>query len=313
MHKDFFHIPPKYGADVKVYTATTGTNLMGFQTWQKPKGCSFIFMQAISGGGGGGGGFSRAAGNPGGGGGSGACSGIARFNCFANDLPDTLFIQVGMGGQGGAAGAAGGAGVNSLILTGRIANVPNIVLQSGVNAPGGGGGGTGAAGGPAGTVPTIAVVQPYNVMGMWQANVGLVGIIGGAQTGAAGGSVTAWATIPFSPGGPGAGCTTTNFAGGNINTTATFDAGNQGYYTSAGGGVAPGGTGIGAQINGSSGVLRLLPFFNSGGAGGGSHNAGQAGHGGSGGYGCGGGGGGAGTTGGMGGNGGSGLIKIISI
>lgn len=303
-------MPPKYSADVKIYTTNSGVNLQGFQTWDKPKGGTMCFMQVIAGGGGGGGGFSRVAGNPGGGGGSGACSGIARFNCLAVCLPDTLYIQIGAGGVGGIAGGAGGNGLNSYILTSRLGALPNMVLYSGVNAPGGGGGGTGAAAGAAGAVPQIAVVQPWNTLGLWQANVGLAGIIGGAQTGAAGGSATAWGTIPLTPGGSGAGCTTTNSSGGNVNPVATFDIGVYGYYV-GGGGVALGGVAAGA--NGSGGVNRVTPLFCSGGGGGASNNAGQAGHGGTGGYGCGGGGGGAGTTGGMGGNGGGGLVIITTI
>lgn len=173
-----------------------------------------------------------------------------------------------------------------------------------------GGAGTATAGGPAGTVPTLAVVQPQNVWGQWAANVGIVGVIGGAHTGAAGGSVTAWAVIPLSPGAPGGGSTGVDFIGGNINTTAILDMGSQGYYIAAGGGVAAGGATGGG--NGSNGVNRITPFFCSGGAGGGTFDAGQGGHGGAGGYGCGGGGGGAGVTGGRGGNGGSGVVIITT-
>lgn len=309
----FFNLPPGNAGDVKIYLPNTGVTGQGYQIWRKPKGASMIFMIAISGGGGGGGGFTRTAGSAGGGGGGGACSGISRFMCPAVLLPDELYIQVGHGGVGGAAGAAGGAGINSFILTSKTAVLPNIVLYSGVNAPGGGGGGTGAAAGAAGTVPTIAITQPLNAWGEWFSIVGLVGLIGGAQTGAVGTSVTDWAAIPLSPGAGGAGCTTTDFAGGDQTVTALLDLGSFGYYPTGAGNVAKGGTAAGAGVDGSAGANKLTPLIASGGAGGGSNNAAQAGHGGKGGIGCGGGGGGAGATGGRGGDGGPGLVIIVAV
>lgn len=313
MQKDFFHIPPKYSGDVKVYIANTGANTQGFQMWQKPKGATFVYMICIAGGGGGGGGFTRTANSAGGGGGSGACSGITRFNCPAIVLPDVMYIQVGNGGVGAAAGAAGGNGLNSYILSSKTAVLPNIICYSGVNAPGGGGGGTGAAAGAAGSVPTIAVTQPFNALGEWFSIVGLVGVIAGAQTGAVGTDVTAWAALPLSPGASGAGCTTTDFAGGQQTVTALMDIGNQGYYPTGAGNLVKGGTAAGTGVDGGGGMNRITPLFCSGGSGGGSNNSGVAGNGGNGGYGCGGGGGGAGATGGRGGNGGSGLVIIITV
>lgn len=313
MQKDFFHIPSKYSGDVKIFTATTGTNLQGFQIWQKPRGATFVYMLTIAGGGGGGGGVSKTSGSNGGGGGGGACSGITRFNCPAVFLPDTLYIQVGGGGVGGAGSGAGSAGLNSFILTSKTAVLPNIICYSGVNAPGGGGAGTTFAGGSAGSVPTIAVTQPFNAVGEWFTNVGLVGIVGGIQTGAVGGDITAWGTIPLSPGASGAGCVTANFAGGNQTVTALLDIGSQGYYPTGTGNLVLGGTAAGIGVDGGGGVNKITPLFCSGGSGGGSNNAGVAGDGGNGGYGCGGGGGGAGLTGGNGGNGGSGLVVIITM
>lgn len=315
MQKDFFNIPPKYSADVKIYTANMGVNNQGFQIWQKPKGASFVYMVAIDGGGGGGGGFTRVAGNAGGGGAGGACSGISRFNCPSIFLPDTMYIQVGNGGQGGAASSNGSAGIKSIISAAKSVTTPNVILEGCNAAPGGGGAGTGSAGGTGGSVPTVAVTRVTHGWGEWFSIVGLVGGAGGAQTGAVGTDITAWALIPLSPGAGGAGCTTTDFAGGNQsnNSGATMDIGNQMYFTTGTGQVAKGGTAAGAGVDGSGGLQRITPFFNSGGAGGGSNNSGQAGHGGTGGYGCGGGGGGAGATGGKGGNGGSGLVVIVTI
>lgn len=307
------HLPQPNTGPVSVFLSTGQVNAQGYQIWRKPKGVTWVSFVVVGGGGGGGGGFSRTAGSAGGGGGGGACSGVSRFACPASLLPDELYIQVGNGGNGGAAGVAGTAGTNSFVLFGRTAVLPNILVYSGVNAPGGGGAGTGAAAGAAGSVPTNAVTQPCNTWGQWVSTVGLAGAAGGVQTGAVGTSVTAWAAITLSPGAGGAGCTTTDFAGGGQTATALLDIQNQLYTPNTAGLVAPGGTGTGAAINGSSGIKRIAPFFNSGGAGGGSNNSGQAGNGGAGGYGCGGGGGGAGTTGGRGGNGGSGIVLISCI
>lgn len=307
------HLPNLNTGGVAIFLNSGQVNGQGYQIWRKPKGATWVSFIVVGGGGGGGGGFSRTAGSAGGGGGGGACSGIARFACPAALLPDELYIQVGAGGIGGAAGAAGAAGTNSFVLLGRTAVLPNILVYSGVNAPGGGGGGTGAASGTAGTVPTIAVTQPTNTWGEWFASVGLVGVVGGAQTGAVGTSVTAWAALPLSPGAGGAGCTTTDFAGGAQTATALLDVQNQLYVPSTAGVLAPGGTAAGAGVDGSPGIKRIAPFYNSGGAGGGSNNAGQGGQGGAGGYGCGGGGGGAGVTGGRGGNGGDGIVIISCI
>lgn len=310
--QDTFNLPLS-PSGIKIFTTSTGVNGQGYEVFQKPKNANFINFFVVAGGGGGGGGFSRTAGSAGGGGGGGACSGITRFYCPAILLPDTMYIQVGHGGTGGAASGAGNAGINSYVTSYPITGtpiLPNIIAYSGVNAPGGGGAGTGAAVGSAGTVPTIAVTQPFNTLGEWFTIVGLVGVAGGAVTGAVGTSVTAWGALPLTPGAGGAGCTTTDFGGGNVTSTALFDISNLGHYTTTAGSVALGGTGITTAINGGGGVKRITPFFNSGGAGGGSNNSGQAGHGGSGGYGCGGGGGGAGTTGGKGGDGGSGIVII---
>ena len=290
--QDMFGFVNNNKSDIQIYNSTGSSNLQGLQMWSKPRGVSVVIMVCVSGGGGGGGGFTRAAASAGGGGGGGACSGITRFTVPAMFLPDVLYVQAGTGGLGGIAGSAGTAGLNSFVLTSKTGVLPNIVCYSGVNAPGGGGAGTGAAAGAAGTVPTIAVTQPTNTWGQWSSTVGLVGVAGGAQTGAVGTSVTAWAALPMSPGAGGAGCTTTDFAGGGQTATALLDTGSQGYYPTGAGLIVRGGTAGGVGVNGGGGIEKITPFFNSGGSGGGSNNSAQAGHGGSGGIGCGGGGGG---------------------
>lgn len=289
----------------------------GVQIWNKPRNATMIHFLAVGGGGGGGAGFTRAAGTAGGGGGGGASSGIARFLVPAIFVPDILYIFVAVGGQGGRPGVSSGngtAGANSFIATcppltaGTLTPLPNLWLSSGVNVPGGGGGGAVGAAGAAGTVPTIAVIQPHHLYGNWVATVGLVGVAGGAHTGANGTAVTCWAANMFSPGAGGGGiATTVDFTGGAQTLTARYSvAGRAEMATTAiPGGVANGG-------NGNAGLKSITPFLNSGGSGGGTDDNGQAGGGGTGGYGCGGGGGGAGATAGNGGNGGDGIVIISS-
>lgn len=310
MQKDFFHIPSKYSGDVKIYTSNTGADLKGFQIWQKPKGASLVSMTIMSGGGGGGGGFSRTAGSPGGGGGGGASSPVARLLCAAMLLPDVLYIQVGAGGQGGEASLPGAAGLVSYILTSKTAATPNIILYSSASAPGGGNPGTAAAGGTGGTAPGTPANQPTNSWGFYFATQGVLGADGGPQTGGTSSSISGFVNRVTGEGTGGAGCQTTDFAGGQITCPAVLDTSNL-FYPAVSGVVAPGGAAGGG--NGGSGVCRITPLFNTGGSGGGSNNSSLAGKGGNGGYGSGGGGGGAGTSGGRGGNGGSGLVVIVTI
>lgn len=310
---DFGFLAPKTLSDQQVFGVGTGVHLTALQVWKKPAGATMVYMLTLGGGGGGGGGFTRTAGSAGGGGGSGASSGICRMLIPAILLPDTLYIQCGAGGLGGNASGAGGNGMISYIFTSRVANLPNVVLQSNNTAPGGGAAGTGAAGGAAGGAPGISNTQLLQRLGgLWQAENGVAGVAGGAQTGAVGVDITAWSALCVTPGASGAGCTTTDFAGGQVTATAILDVGTQGYYSASAGGVAKGGTAAGVGVDGSSGVFKLTPLYDTGGAGGGSNNSGQAGNGGKGGYGCGGGGGGAGATGGKGGDGGPGLVIITS-
>jgi hypothetical protein len=327
---DFMHLPPGARGDVKIYTPTTTYGngsaplYQSYTAWHKPRGVTMVSFTCIASGGGGGAGFTGLTNTARGGGGGGACSGIARFICPAMFLPDVLYVVVPSGGIGGnASGTAGGNGANSYVTITRpvsggvhtIPLTPNMVCYSGVNVPVGGGAGanTGAAAG--GTIPSIATTLSPNTWGQWFATVGIAGGAGGNVSGAAVTNITAWAALPMSPGAGGGGLVVTTsvaVTGGDQRATALVDMGNQGYYTTAANGVARAGTGTGAAIDGSSGVKRLTPFFNSGGAGGGSIDTGVGGSGGNGGYGCGGGGGGAGTTGGRGGNGGDGLVVIVS-
>jgi hypothetical protein len=325
---DMGFLPPQFRGDVQLFFPTGNANTL-WQTWNKPRGISMIYMIAIAGGGGGGGGFTRATTVAGGGGGSGACSGMATLMMPAIFLPDTLKVSVGPGGAGGAPGANGQNGVNSYVTLGAGLTtgitIPNVILASGANAPGGGGAGTGAAAGPAGAVPTVATigaVGPMGKLGIWpntgtatnNGYVGLVGVIGGAQTGAAGTNITTgWNVIPFTPGASGAGVNTagTGFVGGSITLQAAVDFADGAFSPAAilAGGTAGSGAAVGG--NGNNGIRSMKPFLHTGGTGGGSADGQIGGNGGMGGIGCGGGGGGAGTTGGRGGNGGDGMVAII--
>lgn len=307
-----FNLPPDYANNVSLFTlANVGVDLKGFQVWKKPKGASMIWIVMIGGGGGGGGGFSRAAGSAGGGGGSGACSGTSRYLLPAIFLPDQLFIQVGQGGLGGAASVAGANGLNSYIYTSPTStSTINLIGASNTNPAGGGGGGTAGAGGAAGASPSLAANAPFHLSyAITSYQVGIPGVIGGAQTGAAGGNTASiWANYLCSPGASGAGCTTTDFNGGRIVVSGQPEFIN--WNIPSGGDMIP--QAVGAGANGSNGLQAFKPLVQTGGGGGASNNSGLAGLGGDGGIGCGGGGGGAGTTGGRGGNGGSGMVLIIA-
>ena len=90
----------------KVFYATTSTN---WQTWTKPSNINFVYMYVIGAGGAGGGG--RTGGNnSGGGGGGGASSSITVALYPAFLLPDTLYINVGVGSAGASAGAGAASG-----------------------------------------------------------------------------------------------------------------------------------------------------------------------------------------------------------
>lgn len=316
---DFGFLPPGVNGDIQYFFSNNMATTL-WQQWVKPKGITMCFMVCIAGGGGGGGGFSGASTTARGGGGSGACSCISTMLVPALFLPDVLKVNVGAGGLGGGPTVAGGNGTNSYIATGAGVTagitIPNLILVSGVNAPGGGGAGTIAAAGAAGAIPTIAAKANIGWMGAWATTnftVGFAGVIAGAQTGAVGTAITAsWNTLPITPGSSGAGVNTVGagFAGGAISLQATMDI-PDGIFNSSilAGGVAGG---AGAAGNGNAGIQCWKPFIMTGGTGGGSSDGSTGGIGGKGAIGCGGGGGGAGVTGGKGGDGGNGLVIIIS-
>jgi len=99
---DLSHIPNSQ-QDVQIFYSNGVTN--AWQTWQKPRKCNYVWIMCIGGGGGGAQGVdSGASSTYPTGGGSGA---VTRALYNAQQLPDRLYIQVGLGGAGGAAATAG--------------------------------------------------------------------------------------------------------------------------------------------------------------------------------------------------------------
>ena len=102
---DIFHIPSNT-ENTKIFYASSGSN--SWQTWQKPRGAKLIQIFCLGGGGGGGGGSANTAVNNTGGGGGGGGAALSRGLFPAFLLPDTLYIQTGLGGAGGAGGRSSG-------------------------------------------------------------------------------------------------------------------------------------------------------------------------------------------------------------
>jgi hypothetical protein len=260
------------------------------QTWQKPSGATFVYMFAVGGGGGGGGGQTDAAGTNRGGGGGGALGAYwtAMFSAFL--VPNTLYIQVGLGGAGGPAQTNGSDGTPTYILASPVAEQKRALLFTGYG--GGGVGATGSSGGTGGAI-TGTTNSLFSSQGITINQSGLVGTNGGSSSGG-GTSHTPSGNI-FTPGCGGAGTDTanTNRAGANINSV--------GIYTLISGGTL-------TVADGQGSFMLWKPFWSPGGAGGASRGTTAGGNGGNASFGSGGGGGGAGTTGGTGGKGGNGLV-----
>ncbi len=240
------------------------------QTIPVPKGASFVFAVLRAKGGNGGNGFTRTAGSAGGGGGGGGPGAADSVLFPASLFNGSLVIDITS------------AGVLALQNSRRLTLSS---VSNGSNGSNGTGAAAGALGGP-GAVTTTGIYAIESGLRTLQ-----VATAGGAQTGAAGVSITATALNTHTGGMGGGGCTTTNFAGGGLT------------FVALGGLLVTGGTAAGGK--GNSGFFLHDVNYGVGGGGGGSNNSGVGGAGGDGvGYGCGGGGGGAGTTGGVGGIGG---------
>ena len=262
-----------------------------WQPYTIPAGAKKLVIINIGAGGAGGAGFSRTAGSAGGGGGGGGAGGVTVTEVLVSKLNTSTLQVFPCQSNNGAVGTVS-------IAANTIAQ---NVLSRAVTGTAGGNGTASAAGtaGAAGAVTTNATTI-LAILGQYNFTAGQIGGAGGVQTGAVGASVT-WGNTGLTTcaGAGGAGCTTTNFAGGAI-------TGNGAVVANLTGGTAGGGAG-------QAGVTYSGWDFRTGGSGGGSNNSGTGGAGGAGAIGCGGGGGGAGVTGGAGGAGGHGQIIITAI
>jgi|LauGreDrversion4_2_1035121.scaffolds.fasta_scaffold02413_4 hypothetical protein len=296
---DVFNFPNTQNNNF-VFFANGGTT--SWQTWTKPVNVKYVSIFAISGGGGGGGGRTSSTVINAAGGGGGASSGTALGVFPANSLPDTLYIQVGLGGIGGPGQASATSGGITYVSTQPNTTSINVIIAGSASVVAGGVGGH--AGGGGGVAPSSFSKTSTGLLGACGTITATAGW-GGAQ----GGTALSGTSIFVSG-------VTTGGAGGGGNTSASID--NIGGNIT-GIGIIPTILGGSTGLTGDNGYISMTPSINSsigipmfftGGAGGGSRFNGVGGNGGNGGYGCGGGGAGSGLTGGTGGNGGNGLVII---
>ena len=295
---NFFNINDG-SANKRIFYANGAT---AFQAWQKPIGVNFVHFFLLGGGGGGGNGVAGGAGTTRRGGGSGGSSSVTTALFPASVIPDTLYINVGLGGAGGGSVQNGALSYVMFYPSTAFTEV-NVFLQSGNAAAGGGQ--TGSAGGAAGSAGTV-----WTAANCIFDKLGLITVFSG-QIGVAGQPTVASANLFIS------GLTTAGAPGAGTDTSTALNGG-----SIIGGGEIPnisGGTTT--NVDGSSGYMSTIPSVSittnkqmifTGGAGGASSNLSKGGDGGNGAYGCGGGGGGAGITSlaGNGGKGGDGLVII---
>ena len=270
--------------NVKIFYARGTTD---WQTWQKPRGCKFIWIMCIGAGSGGfgGAGAGGAASAPGGPGGA-----VTKALLPANTIPDTLYIQPGTGSTGGAGAATNinnlpnVPGRSFISITPSSAVTMNIVCTSGLaNASGG-------------TVESAATVAAAGLLSL-----GNFTSTAGVGQAAAGSNVTPLTTTIT--------CAGANGSTAGANAGANISSVDLGTYSTP---LIAGGA---AGTVGNSGIWFWKPMFGLGGSGGGGVASGVAGNGGNANsYGCGGGGGGnsAAGTGGNGGKGGDGLVIIAT-
>jgi hypothetical protein len=283
---DIFNIPGQQD-NVKIFYAGGGTN--DWQTWQKPRGCKFIWMMCM-GGGSGGGASSDTLASPGGG--SGA---VTKAIFSANVLPDTLFIQPGLGGLGAVVNnGQGGSGNRSFVaIVPSSAAIMNIVCVSGTT--GAVGSSTSAGNGIGETAATLAVAGLLS-LGNFTSTAG-VNCPGGVT------AIPLTSTIT-SPGINGGGTTSLSNPGSSL---LSVDFGT--FITPQ----ITGGTPKQSGNPGADGIFSWKPMYSLGGAGGAGSDTGTGGKGGDGAYGSGGGGAGGSTSGvARGGRGGDGLVIIAT-
>jgi hypothetical protein len=278
-----------------------------WQTWSKPEGRNMAYIVCIGGGGGGSAGQTNSSAATSGAGGGGSAITIAQVPFYS--IPDTLYIQVALGGIGGTAtsatGNAGSSGGISYVSCYPTIDMFNCLLING-NIAGAGGGVNSAVGGGAGgaALSASSTTNPrYLSLCNWASYAGQAGM--GGSLGAAAGITMALNSI-CSGGTCGGGAQgIQRSAGAPLNSGDTLTS----FLKTILGGAAPSG-------RGTDGYSYLKPFLFTSGTGGGGSVLGVAGVGGNGNIGSGGGGGGAGSgalgVAANGGNGGNGLVMIIS-
>ena len=297
---DLSHIPNSQ-QDVQIFYSNGNTN--SWQTWQKPRKCNYVWIMCTGGGGGGGGGITTTGGVVAStGGGSG---GVSRALYNAQQLPDRLYVQVGLGGAGGNPQGNGSAGTRSWVALQPAVVAQNLVQGSGAAvAAGGSFGGVSATGETAITQATATFLTLSNFTGT-------AGVGNATQAASQPLDITPFSSQIVTQGGQGGGTNIgfTIMCNGSSILSSSISPLIQGGTTATASGSSGG--------NGADGITSWKPFFSTGGAGGGTAASGSAGNGGNGGIGSGGGAGAAGNsalgyTGGRGGKGGDGLVVIIS-
>jgi hypothetical protein len=298
---DLFNIPNSQ-QDVKIFYA----NGSAWQTWQKPRKCNYVYIMCIGGGGGGQSGTvasGATSSNNIQGGGSGAVS-RALYN--SQQIPDTLYVQVGLGGNGGASTSTntsnpGSSGTRSVVALQPVVAAQNQVAISGNVAAAGGVLNTTSAGETVSTQSTATFYTLSNFI----STAGVACTFLSTTPIANINPLTSQITCQGAQGGGGVTSIPTAKNGGSISGTTYTPLIKGGLGT-----LSPSTNGG----NGDNGVTVWKPFLSTGGAGGGNSDLGNGGRGGDGGIGSGGGGGGSCSTGqsGAGGKGGDGLVIIIS-
>jgi len=294
---DLSHIPNSQ-QDVQIFNAISGSN--SWQTWQKPRKCNYVWIMCVGGAGGGAGGAANSSNVYSTGGGSG---GVSRALYNAQQLPDRLYIQVGLGGAGGASLTVGSPGTRSWVALQPAVVAQNLVQGSGAAVAAGGTSGTGTS--AAGETIVTQTTSTFLTLSNF---IGTAGVNAAGSLTAQAPNITPLTSQITCPGGGGSAGIPNALSGGSI-LSSSFSP-----LISGGAGTVVSGS-IGG--NGADGITSWKPFFSTGGAGGGNSISGSGGNGGNGGIGSGGGGGGgrsllSGAVGGRGGRGGDGLVVIIS-
>jgi hypothetical protein len=298
---DFLNIPNSQD-NVSIFHA----NGSAWQTWEKPRKCNYVLIICIGGGGGGQSGTvasGTSSGNNTQGGGSG---GISRTLYNAQQLPDRLYVQVGLGGNGGASTSTNTSNPGSSGTRSLISLQPSVVAQNLVAISGN----AGAAGGvlnttSAGETVSTQATSTFYTLSNFISTAGVACTFSTVRPIDNINPLTSQITCQGAQGAGGVTSTPTATNGGSISGTP---------YTP----LIQGGLGtLSASTNGgdgANGITLWKPFLSTGGAGGGNSDLGNGGRGGNGGIGSGGGGGGCSSSGqsGAGGKGGDGLVMIIS-